>query len=258
MHDQVTAVTMKSSGVKVVFDHASDTWDIHVPAKYSGKTEGLCGLADGEISNDLWIGTYAVASVSAKVAVSANIIGTFFNHWLSRNHASGSGLATAELPECLVDAAAETGLIGGGGSALAHTFCSQLFAKDLFSEVAKVVDTKEYIDTCVRTTAGSPVLHIGANIPSDWPGCSVFAAFVEAGSRLGKCVSWRSDKFCAYSSCSGNGCHYQACGPSTQKTCDNFKTYHSLKVSLNTEGCFCSAGKVVFFSHMKQQKVTNV
>lgn len=225
---------MKATGVKVVYDHASDTWSVEVPAKYSGKTEGLCGLADGEISNDLWIGSYAVASVSAKASVSTDVIGTFVNHWLAKN--SGSS-------ECLVDAATETGLIAGGGSALARTFCSNLFASETFAELTSVVDPSEYIDTCVRATAGLPVLHAGASVSSNWPGCSVLSAYAEAGARLGKCISWRTDDFCPYS-CTGQGCVYEACGPSIQKTCENFKTYESLKVSFNAEGCFCSEGKV--------------
>ena len=235
----------------MVFDYVSDTWAVHVPAKYSGKTEGLCGLADGEISNDLWVGSYAIASVSAGASVSTDIIGSFFNHWLVNNQAGANGLATVDSV-CLTDASAGTGLIAGGGSALARIFCSKLFAGDIFAELAGLLDTTEYIDTCVRATAGLPNLRAGATIASDWPGCSVFAAYAEAGARLGKCIDWRSESFCAYSGCAGNGCQYQACGPSIQKTCDNFKTYESLNVLFNTEGCFCSDGKVkTFFGETK-------
>ena len=242
---------MKSTGVKVIYDHASDTWTVQVPAKYSGKTEGLCGLADGEISNDLWVGTYAVVSVSADAGVSANVIGTFFNHWLVN---SGSS-ATAE---CLADAA-ETGLIAGGGNDLARTFCSNIFASETFAKLASLVDPTEYIDTCVRATSGLSLLHAGGVIASDWPGCSVFSAYAEAGARLGKCISWRKESFCAYSGCSGDGCQYQACGPSIQKTCDNFKSYESLNIAFNTEGCFCSKGKVraVFLIHFKHSNTFN-
>ena len=229
---------MKSTGVKVVFDQISDTWAVHVPAKFSGKTEGLCGLADGEISNDLWIGTYAVASVSAGASVSADVVGSFFNHWLANSH----GLAAIDA-SCLTDATSGTGLIAGGGNALARTFCSKLFTGDAFTQLAGLVDTNEYIDTCVRATASLPIPHADAIVSSDWPGCSVFAAYAEAGARLGKCVDWRSSTFCAYSGCTGN-CAYQACGPSIQKTCDNFKIYDSLSVTYNSEGCFCAEGKV--------------
>ena len=228
---------MKSTGVKVVYDYVSDTWEVQVPAKFSGKTEGLCGLADGEISNDLWVGTYAVASVSASASVSADVVGSFFNHWLVTNGASVNALG------CLTDATAGTGLIAGGGSALARTFCTKLFSGDIFAELSNLVDTSEYIDTCVRTTAGLPIPRADAVISSTWPGCSVFAAYAEAGARLGKCIDWRSESFCAYSGCTGD-CTYQACGPSIQKTCDNFKTYDSLNVVFNNEGCFCADGKV--------------
>jgi len=203
---------MESTGV----DYVSDTWSVHVPAKFSGKTEGLCGLADGEISNDLWVGTYAVASVSASASVSADTIGSFFNHWLVNNGASANALATIDAT-CLADASVGTELIAGGGSALARTFCTKIFSGDVFAELSSLVDTSEYIDTCVRATAGLPIPRADATISSTWPGCSVFAAYAEAGARQGKCVDWRSDSFCSYSSCTGD-CTYKACGPSIQTT----------------------------------------
>ncbi|XP_078495661.1 uncharacterized protein LOC445660 [Ciona intestinalis] len=240
-------ITAKSTGVKVVFDQASDAWSIHVPAKFSGQTEGLCGLADGEISNDLWMGSYSVASVSTSVSASSQDVGTFFNHWLDKNIAGGSQVGAngeAGVSSCLSDALPETGLIAGGGSALVRSYCEHVFALPTFSSLSSFVDAGEYVDTCVRATAGLPVMKIGVAVSGEWPGCSVFAAYASAAARAGKCIEWRTSDFCAYSGCS-SGSEYIGCGSSVTKTCDNFKTFDGLPVTYNTEGCFCSSGKVL-------------
>ena len=240
----------------MVFDHASDTWAVHVPAKFSGKTEGLCGLADGNIRNDLWIGSYAVASVSAAVKADADSIATFFNHWLASESTStdlvvGSAEEKSGLPSCLKDALPETGLIAGDGSALVRTYCSQLFTTGKFAEVTDVVDSTEYIDTCVRATAGLPVLQVGSPVSADWPGCSVCAAYASAAARAGKCIEWRSENFCAYPGTRIPGSEYHACGVDVQKSCENFKTYAAIKVNFNTEGYFCGEEKVSVCSFYK-------
>uniref|UniRef100_F6TIX8 CTCK domain-containing protein n=1 Tax=Ciona intestinalis TaxID=7719 RepID=F6TIX8_CIOIN len=240
-------ITAKSTGVKVVFDQASDAWSIHVPAKFSGQTEGLCGLADGEISNDLWMGSYSVASVSTSGSASSEDVGTFFNHWLDKNIAAGSQVGAngeAGVSSCLSDALPETGLIAGGGSALVRSYCEHVFALPTFSSLSSFVDAGEYVDTCVRATAGLPVMKIGVAVSGDWPGCSVFAAYASAAARAGKCIEWRTPEFCAYSGCS-SGSEYIGCGSSVTKTCDNFKTFDGLPVTYDTEGCFCSSGKVL-------------
>uniref|UniRef100_H2Y887 von Willebrand factor n=1 Tax=Ciona savignyi TaxID=51511 RepID=H2Y887_CIOSA len=244
---KVQTVTAKSSGVKVVFDQASDTWSIHVPAKFSGQTEGLCGLADSEISNDLWMGSYAVASVSSTATANSEDIGAFFNHWLATDSDVGISAGVngeAVTSACLSDALPETGLIAGGGSSLVRSYCDQLFASSVFSPLASVVDPSEYVDTCVRAIAGLPVMKIGVAVSADWPGCSVFAAYASAAARVGKCIEWRNNDFCPYSGC-GAGNVYMGCGTSIVKTCDNFKTFNGLSVTYDTEGCFCTGGKVL-------------
>merc|ERR1712096_487730 len=54
--DQTVNVIQKSTGVKLTFNLIVDSWIIDVPAKFAGKTEGLCGMADGEANNDFSVG----------------------------------------------------------------------------------------------------------------------------------------------------------------------------------------------------------
>ena len=54
--EQTVTIIQKSTRVKLTFNLIVDSWTIDVPAKFVGKTEGLCGLADGEASNDFNIG----------------------------------------------------------------------------------------------------------------------------------------------------------------------------------------------------------
>jgi len=224
-----------------VFDKVSDTWSVTVPAKFAGKTQGLCGLADGDMSNDLWVGSYAVAPVSATSTASGDDLASFFNHWLVDDTGAAGGLADSS-PSCLSDALPDAALIAGAGSALVRSTCERYFGSK-FADLTGVVDPSEYIDTCVRTIADLPVLKPDAALSASWPGCSVFAAYVSAASRVGKCIEWRTADFCPYSGCSADFV-YNGCGPSVMKTCDNYKTYNVIDHVFNTEGCFCVDGKV--------------
>lgn len=69
-------ITFKKLGVVFEYDNSADAWEITVPAKFSAKTEGLCGMADTDASNDLWVGGYSVPSTKS------DAVETFFNHWL--------------------------------------------------------------------------------------------------------------------------------------------------------------------------------
>lgn len=70
------AITFKKLGVVFEYDNSADSWEITVPAKFSAKTEGLCGMADTDASNDLWVGGYSVPIAKS------DAVETFFNHWL--------------------------------------------------------------------------------------------------------------------------------------------------------------------------------
>jgi len=113
--DSKVTVVQKSTDVKVVFDHAFDTWSVHVPAAFAGKTEGLCGMADGDCDNDFWAGGYPCG------------LDEFFNHWL----------LTPECAQVSVSATAES-----------TAYCTGLFSKGPLAEMASVVDKSEYMDTC--------------------------------------------------------------------------------------------------------------
>jgi hypothetical protein len=234
-----TTITIKSAGVKVIFDRSSDTWSVSVPSRFSGKTEGLCGLADGEVSNDLWVGSYAVTTVSTGVCANATDMEVFFNHYLDADASAGvSCLAGADISAEVALSSDDTRVI------IARAFCAKLFKAKMFGELADVVDQKEYLEDCVRVSYNSPVRVYSNKITSNWPGCSVFASYAKACGRAGKCISWRTEDFCPFTGC-GADMQYEACGASVCKSCSNYKTYEGLNVDYNTEGCFCTAGKVM-------------
>jgi len=207
--DNKVTVVQKSTLIKIVFDHTFDTWSIHIPSSFAGKTEGLCGMADGDSENDFWIGGHSTT------------LDNFFAYWL----------VTPGCTEINAEVSAEVQI-------QSRQLCSDLFSKSAFADMASVVDINEYVETC----AG--IVPPEGKITSDWPGCSVFAAFASAASRAGKCVDWRTDDLCSYGKCS-TGASYSACGPSTPKTCDNYKTYQAISVGYGVEGCNCDAGKVL-------------
>ena len=165
-------------------------------------------MADGDSENDFWIGGHSTT------------LDNFFAYWL----------VTPGCTEINAEVSAEVQI-------QSRQLCSDLFSKSAFADMASVVDINEYVETC----AG--IVPPEGKITSDWPGCSVFAAFASAASRAGKCVDWRTDDLCSYGKCS-TGASYSACGPSTPKTCDNYKTYQAISVGYGVEGCNCDAGKV--------------
>ena len=191
----------------MVFDRLQDSWSIEVPAAFAGKTEGLCGMADGDSSNDFWVAGYP------------SEIESFLEYWLVD-------------PNCkTVEATAST--------QSQQQLCKSLFERSAFVEMSQVLDASEYIADCA-----SYDIPDGDYISSDWAGCSVFAAFAEAASRAGKCVEWRSDNFCAYQGCSTIGAIYNACAPNIPKTCENFRAYHVLSKEHYKERCVCPDEKV--------------
>lgn len=71
-----TSVFMKNIGIHLLFDKNADSWEITLPAKFGAKTEGLCGMADGDATNDFWVGSYSISQAKT------DAVSTFFNHWL--------------------------------------------------------------------------------------------------------------------------------------------------------------------------------
>lgn len=209
LDNTVTAV-QKNSGLKVVFDLLFDTWSLEVPAKYAGKTEGLCGMADGDKSNDFWVGEHPAE------------LDDFFKYWS-------------------IDSSCDV-ITQSQVTSESRATCEGIFAKAAFVEMSSAVDMSEYVETCANFA-----LPPSGAIGSDWPGCSVLAAFAESASRAGKCVEWRSEDLCAYGKCAVAGSSYSSCGPSVVQTCDNYKTYQTINVNYHTEGCFCPSGKVRLF-----------
>lgn len=209
--NSVATITQLSTGVELIYDKENDNWEIIVPVKLSGNTEGLCGIADGKCENDFWMGTYAVKDVAA-----------FFNHWLVNDDGAES---------CKVDA-----LDSLSATAIAASYCSELFNGAIFGHLNNIVPNSEYIETCAKTT-------VGISMSKDWPGCSALSAYADACAQTGLCVKWRSDNLCPYKSCTG-GSVYDSCGPNMEKTCSNYKVYAAVTPQFNAEGCFCPVGTV--------------
>jgi len=205
--DQTVNVIQKSTGVKLTFNLIVDSWIIDVPAKFAGKTEGLCGMADGEANNDFSVGG------------NPTDLSDFFKYW-------------ALNPLC-VDIHAQA-------SAASLAKCTKYFEKMPTESSASAIDNSEFIDACSRY-----IWPKGNNVPLSWPGCSVFSAFANKAAKSGTCTNWRSEKFCSYTNKCRFGTTFSACGPNVPKTCENYKTYSTLNVAYDTEGCYCDAEKVL-------------
>ena len=89
------AITFKKLGVVFEYNRDSDAWEIEIPVRYSGKTEGLCGMADGEKANDLWMAGYSIPTTKSRA------VETFFNHWLVNPNAGCYTDALASLDDSL-------------------------------------------------------------------------------------------------------------------------------------------------------------
>ncbi|XP_077966609.1 von Willebrand factor-like [Styela clava] len=215
------SITFKKLHVTFEYDLNADAWEIIVPTKFAAKTEGLCGMADGDISNDLWVGGYAIAQTKK------DAIETFFNHWLIDVNADTS---------CFVDAIIDVDI----SMFSVKSFCAEIFSSTFPN---CLVDKTEYLETCTKKSAGMATP--AGIVPASWPGCSALSAYAADCARTGTCAHWRRDDLCPYSVCGAMGAQYSACGPSVVKTCTNYKFYSGLKISHNVEGCFCTGDLIL-------------
>ncbi|CAH2325430.1 mucin-5B precursor [Pelobates cultripes] len=197
------------------------TWDqktsiyIKLESNFKGKVCGLCGNYDGNSVNDFTTRSFSVVG---------DVI-EFGNSWKLS-------------PSCLDSVA-----IGDPCSsnlyrkAWSQRQCS-VIKSDTFASCHPLVNAISYYDACVNDACACDT---GGDCECF---CTAVAAYAQACSEAGACVTWRSPTmcpvFCDYYNSEGH-CewHYKACGAPCMKTCRNRggTCYHKLS---GLEGCYPS------------------
>ncbi|TRY87244.1 hypothetical protein DNTS_031751, partial [Danionella cerebrum] len=113
--------------------------------------------------------------------------------------------------------------------------CS-IITSAVFTDCHSHVDSTPYYDACVRDTCGCDS---GGDCECF---CTAVAAYATECRKKGVCVAWRSPDICPlfcdyYNPPSGCEWHYQSCGSTCMKTCNNPSGTCSNQIPL-LEGCF--------------------
>ncbi|XP_063293579.1 mucin-5AC-like [Pelobates fuscus] len=197
------------------------TWDqktsiyIKLESNFKGKVCGLCGNYDGNSVNDFTTRSFSVVG---------DVI-EFGNSWKLS-------------PSCLDSVA-----IGDPCSsnlyrkAWSQRQCS-VITSETFAACHPLVNPINYYDACVNDACACDT---GGDCECF---CTAVAAYAQACSEAGACVTWRSPTmcpvFCDYYNSEGH-CewHYKSCGAPCMKTCRNRAgtCYHKLS---GLEGCYPS------------------
>ncbi|XP_073410389.1 mucin-2-like [Dendrobates tinctorius] len=200
------------NGLVLVWDKRTSIY-IKLEPSFQGKVCGLCGNYDGNFVND-----YTTRSL----AVVGDVM-EFGNSW----KLSPSCLDTVELGDsCATNPYRK---------AWSQKQCS-VITGITFSSCHPLVNPLKYFDACVNDACACDT---GGDCECF---CTAVAAYAQACSEAGACVSWRTPTmcpvFCDYYNSQGH-CewHYKACGAPCMKTCRNRAgtCYHNLP---GLEGCY--------------------
>eukprot|EP00079_Xenopus_tropicalis_P024587 XP_012817335.1 PREDICTED: mucin-5B [Xenopus tropicalis] len=200
------------NGIVLVWDKKTSIY-IKLHPDFQGKICGLCGNYDGNAIND-----YTTRSLS----VVADVL-EFGNSWKQSS--------SCPVPVAMADSCA------------AHTYrkpwaekkCSVIIGTR-FAACHAVVNPNPYYSTCVNDACACDT---GGDCECL---CTAIAAYAQACSEAGACVSWRTPDFCPlfcdyYNHKGQCEWHYQACGAPCMKTCRNpsGNCYYNL---MGLEGCY--------------------
>ncbi|XP_077137734.1 mucin-5B-like [Ranitomeya variabilis] len=200
------------NGLVLVWDKRTSIY-IKLEQSFQGKVCGLCGNYDGNFVND-----YTTRSLSV-----VGDVMEFGNSW----KLSPSCLDTVELGDsCATNPYRK---------AWSQKQCS-VITGITFSSCHPLVNPLNYFDACVNDACSCDT---GGDCECF---CTAVAAYAQACSEAGACVSWRTPTmcpvFCDYYNSQGH-CewHYKSCGAPCMKTCRNRAgtCYHNLP---GLEGCY--------------------
>ncbi|XP_056382864.1 mucin-5AC-like [Hyla sarda] len=189
-------VVEAANGLVLVWDKKTTIF-VKLDPKFEGKVCGLCGNFDGNAANDF------VTRSQSKVGDVAE----FGNSW--------------KLSERCPNAVeiADTCASNPYRKAWSQKQCS-IITSSVFASCHGVVDPVNYYDACVNDACACDA---GGDCDCF---CTAVAAYAQACSEAGQCISWRTPNicpvFCDFYNQQGH-CewHYKACGAPCMKTCMN-------------------------------------
>ncbi|XP_041365590.1 SCO-spondin-like, partial [Gigantopelta aegis] len=204
-------------GYKVKWDGRESVF-VQLSEDLKGKTCGLCGVYDGDPTNDF-------TADGGAVVQSASSFGTSWKKTL---------LGEAQCPDvpqktaCQTDTAEHSRV-----TSLATTNCEQLLNDNAFSTCRLAVDPAPYVEICKADCCAA-----GGTTNCS---CNTFESYSRACLQKNMKISWRTTQRCPIA-CPTNMV-YKECGSSCQKKCTDL----SPTCTDNTcvDGCFCRDGTIL-------------
>ncbi|XP_029378516.1 mucin-2-like isoform X2 [Echeneis naucrates] len=215
-------VVESSIGLAVMWDRRT-TVRIFLETQHSGEVCGLCGNFDGDGENDFTTQGQLVVSSATE----------FANSW---KLSSSCPDAEANVDPCVLKPHRHH---------WAKMMCS-IITSDTFKDCRSLVDPLPFHDNCVKDSCSCDT---GGDCECF---CTAVAAYAQACSEAGVCVSWRTPEicpvFCDYYNSPGD-CqwHYHPCHKPIYKTCLNPDGI-ILNPLPELEGCYpvCPEDKPIF------------
>ncbi|XP_014469310.1 PREDICTED: hemocytin isoform X2 [Dinoponera quadriceps] len=230
--DEVTKLPMLIDGARVrlassifvVINLPNDLevwWDgvtrvyINAPAKFHGRTKGLCGTFTENQKDD-----FATPDGDVESAVTA-----FANKWREDKICADDSEDEPKHP-CELNPQKR---------ATAEEYCSKIHS-DIFSGCHWHVDPTEFYRDCMYDMCACDTVVESCL-------CPILAAYAENCAALGVKLPWRSEIDECKIHCSG-GQTYQVCGNSCTRSCEDISFYQDCKQEC-VEGCNCPEGQTL-------------
>ncbi|NXA37861.1 OTOGL protein, partial [Eudromia elegans] len=199
------------AGISIKWAHVTGIIDIQygLHSNTSVKTEGLCGVCNGDPSDDLKIRNRTIITSMEEVEV-------FIKSWEIEKSVD----ATTRRPvrDCTEDNC---------------TYCMELLNKSIFFPCHTKVSPQEF---CEKMWINSTYF---------WNyECDALSAYVALCNKHNICIKWRTPDYCSL--ICPDGKEYQPCvQPCEAKTCSNKWIYEDSPCSYLREDCVCENGTIL-------------
>ncbi|NWI10836.1 OTOGL protein, partial [Crypturellus soui] len=199
------------AGISIKWAHVTGIIDIQygLHSNTSVKTEGLCGVCNGDPNDDLKIQNRTIITNMEEIEV-------FIKSWEIEK--SVDAATRRPVRDCTEDNC---------------TYCMELLNRSIFFPCHKKVSPQEF---CEKMWINSTYF---------WNyECDALSAYVALCNKHNICIKWRTPDYCSLSCPDGK--EYQPCvQPCEAKTCLNKWFYEDLPCSYLREDCVCENGTIL-------------